>query len=569
MNCMSISGCENKAFKELDCCALHCSEKDINKDEFHEYLMEFYKLFSDYLDREIQVEISRNRCESHSEFEARDELEKIEKDIEDYHLLIGGIAPYGISNRLTKRLEKIDIILKGYRFPNDDNMEHLGSEYHQVLRCLGRVGFLDCNFNTPSFNLNSNFYYKDCIFYNDLIITPFPEVEDKDYRYINCKFEKDVFIKPSKKSREISCNLFKDCNFEEDITLSNINFKETVLHLSQPLENVSMHNVREHFSKVKSNFKFKNIKIEECIFESGFKLNGFDKKYLEMLKFYKRDLNKDWLEISSLKIIDTEFNSKFEVKNRIIKNLDFINSNVLKIFDVYGSKIEKTNFEKNIFYDFAGFENVVFGSKDKTARLYRAKFEYTTFESFSSFRNTKFYSGLDFKNTNRDKEPNFLNSYINSQNTDRETFRIVKYSFDSVGNKIEAGKYHAYEMSAYINELSFKKNFWQLTILYANNLISKFGQSYIRPFLLLIGFVVLYSYLLDSYQEVLQFRIHEMQYGLESFTENLNTGARNFLPFARFISDKRGFEFVSLFFYIVFAVCIWQIIVAVKKQTQH
>lgn len=569
MLCKSSNNCKNEAYKDLDYCALHCSEKNINKDEFYEYLIKFYKLFSDYLDREIQVEISRNRCESHSELEARDELEKIEKDIEDYHLLVGGIAPYGISTRLAKRLEKIDITLKGYRFPNDDNMEHLDSEYHQVLRCLGRVGFLDCNFNTSSFNLNSNFYYKNCFFHNDLLINPFPEVENSDYRYTNCKFEKDVSIEPSRQSSQMFCKLFEDCNFEGNITLENIDFRETVFYLSPPLENVSIDNIKKHFSKVKSNFKFRKITINKCTFESSFKLNGFGKKYLEKLKSYNCNSDEDWLKISSLEIIDTEFNSKFEIKNRAIDNLEFKNSNVLKIFDVYESKIEKTHFKKNIFYDFAGFENVVFGRKNKSIKTYVAKFEYTTFESFSNFRNTVFYSGLDFKNTNRDKEPNFLNSYINSQNTDRETFRIVKHSFDSVGNKIEAGKYHAYEMSAYINELSFRKNFWQLTILYANNLISKFGQSYIRPFLLLIGFVVLYSYLLDSYKEFLQFRIHEMQYGLESFTEGLNTGARNFLPFARFISDKRGFEFVSLFFYIVFAVCIWQIIVAVKKQTQH
>ena len=563
MTCKLPSGCKNDIYGKLRFCALHCSEKDIDNDEYHDYLMEFYRLFSKYLYKEVDVEINRQKCEDQYELHERD------NDIEEYNLFINGVKSEGVSHSLIERLEKISIEFKEIQFPDDDNISYLQGEAHALLSWIGKVLFNKCIFNLGSLNLNHNFYYEGCVFRNEAIINPFPEVESNDYRYIGCLFEKDIYIKPSKQSKKIFCNLFKDCNFEEDITIDSIDFKKTVFHLSKPLENASKENVKEYFGKVKNNFKFKKIKIEKCTFDSSFKLNGFGKKYLEKLEFYKCEFDRDWLEISRLEIIDTEFNSKFEVKNRVVRTLEFNNSNVLKIFDVYGSEIEKTHFEKNIFYDFAGFENVIFGIKDKPIESYVAKFEYTTFESFSNFRNTAFYSGLDFKNTNRDKEPNFLNSYINSDNTDRETFRIVKYSFDSVGNKIEAGKYHTKEMNAYIRELSFCKDFWQLIILHANSLISRFGQSYIRPLLSLIGCIALYSYLLDSYQEVLQFRIHEMQYGLEDFTEKLNTGARNFLPFARFISDKRGFEFVSLFFYVVFAILIWQTIVAVKKQTQH
>lgn len=564
MKCKSSSGCKNDVFGELEYCALHCLEKNIDNDEFHEYLMEFYKLFSDYLYEEIEVEINRSRCADKFELDERD------RDIEEYHLFISGVKPEGLSSSLRERLEKVSIDFKEFQFPNDDDIKYLETEAHTLLRLVGKILFIQCTFDLGSLNLNSNLYYESCIFYNKLVINPLPKTESHDYRYIRCKFERSVSIEPSRNSNEIFCNLFKDCNFEEDVTLKNIDLKGQLFQLSDPLNSTSINNIKEHFNKVKSNFKFKKINIEKCIFESSFKLNGFDKKYLRKLEFYGCEFDEGWLNISRIEIIDTEFNSKFELKNRVVENLKFKNSNVLKIFDIYGSIIKKTQFEKNIFYDFAGFENVVFGSKDIIGRPYTAKFKYTTFESFSNFRSAIFYSGLDFKNTNRDKEPNFLNAYINNENTDRETFRIIKYSFDSVGNKIEAGRYHAYEMNAYIKELSLRENFWRLIVLYANKYISKFGQSYILPLLWLLLSVVLYTYLLWRYQNTLQNGTLFLKYSwIDWVTEWMNTGARNFLPFAKFVGNNRGFEFVSLLFYIIFGIFIWQTIVAVKKQTQH
>lgn len=555
MTCKLPSGCNNNVYGKLKFCALHCSEKDIDDNKYHDYLMEFYKLFSKYLYGDVEVEINRQRCENKYELDERD------NDIEEYHLFIGGVKPEGISHSLIERLEKINIEFKEIQFPDDDDISYLEGEAHALLRWIGKALFNKCIFNLGSLNLNSNFYYEDCVFCNEISINPFPEVVDNEYRYVDCLFKKDIHIKPSKQSKEIFCNLFKDCNFEGDINLNNIDFKKTVFHLSQPLENVSMNNIKERFNKVKDSFKFKNIKIKKCTFDSSFKLNGFGEEYLEKLECYKCEFDKDWLEVSSLEVIDTEFNSKFELKNRVIKNLDFNNSNVSKIFDMYESKIEKAHFKKNIFYDFAGFENVVFGIKNKPINTYVAKFEYTTFESFSNFRNTIFYSGLDFKNTNRDKEPNFLNSYINSDNTDRETFRIVKHSFDNVGNKIEANKFYSKEMNAYRREMKGKFKPSERFVFCMNNFISEFGTSYLKPILLLIILFEVYIILLSYYGGAYSL------YGTIVQLDMLNNLAKDFLLFSRFL--KVGFEFVSLIFYIFSGILIWQIAVAIKRHTQR
>lgn len=568
MTCKSISGCKNDVYKELDNCALHCSEQDVDEKEFHDYLMSFYKLFSDHLHKEVEVEINRSRCKNKCELDERD------KDIEEYHMFIGGIKPEGISASLTERIEKVAINFNEIQLPNDINMRYLDSESHMLLRMLGKVMFIKCYFYSKNFSLYSNFYYKDCKFVDNFIVNPFPKIEnDESYRYVNCTFEKNVSIEPSDYSKEVFCNLFEDCNFKEDVKVINLIFKKNLIKLPDPLIAMKSQSTitpnliyKPDINKIKELYDFKKIVIRDCKFDSSLKLNGWDEDYIIELKSYKFYSRIEGLIIDSLVILDTKFKSKLEIKNSIIQNFEFKNSNVEGIFDTYESSLIKAKFYKSIFGDFAAFEYVVFGD---CKRENITEFIYTTFKDFSNFRNTEFKSGLNFSSVNIKQEPNFLDTKVSKEGTDRETFRIIKNSFEKSNNKIEAGKYHAYEMNAYMNELSFCKNFWQLSILHMNNLISKFGQSYIRPLLLLIGCIALYSYLLDFYQEVLQFRVHKIQYGLEAFTEKLNTGARNFSPFARFISNKRGFEFVSLFFYIVFAILIWQTIVAVKKQTQH
>lgn len=77
-----------------------------------------------------------------------------------------------------------------------------------------------------------------------------------------------------------------------------------------------------------------------------------------------------------------------------------------------------------------------------------------TFLSFVNFRNATFNSGLDLENANLKEMPNFLNVKLLSNNTNRETLRIIKHSFDKVGNHIEANKYFSLEMERHKNDMA-------------------------------------------------------------------------------------------------------------------
>lgn len=571
-NCMQSQSMNfnDKASKLLSEYESDCQNDDEMGDKSHDYLMKFYEILGEYIVEEIFFKLKELRLECESEEEAYN-FDKDVTELQDY-LDIGEYT--GVSVSLSERLAEINITIENIKLPYDNDINFLNSESHEILWRLGRIDLINCYFESECFDINNNTYFKDCDFESNFTINPFSKNNSGDrYRYINCTFNGDVSVIPSGNNKEMLCNLFYECNFLSNLTIRSLEFRKNIFMFPDPLmlfnswnDNTNESIINNSFKKIKKHHRFKKITISNCIFDVDFKLNGFDDDYFKELKKYKCEYELDDMIIDELEIIDTKFDSKLEIKNRSINNFNFKNSNVSGIFDAFESEFHKAYFFKSIFKDFAAFEKVKFSNG---LEVNKTVFEYTTFKDFSNFRDTKFLSGVDLSTVNLKQEPNFFNTLINNKRTDRETFRIIKNSFEKNNNKIEAGKYHANEMKAYIRELSFCKNFWQLSILHINNLISRFGQSYIIPFALLLGFIALYSYLLDSYQEVLQFRTHEMQYGLEAITEWLNTSARNFLPFAKFISDKKGFEFVSLFFYIVFAILVWQIIVAVKKQTQH
>ena len=93
---------------------------------------------------------------------------------------------------------------------------------------------------------------------------------------------------------------------------------------------------------------------------------------------------------------------------------------------------------------------------------------------------------MDFENSNLKEQPNFLKTDISSKNTNRETFRIIKHSFDTSGNKIEANRFFVKEMQAYRKEVSKEKKCSERFIFFMNGFLSEFGGSYFKPILLLI-----------------------------------------------------------------------------------
>ena len=615
LDCCQV-GCTNFPFEIFDRCALHCSNNVAND----KYLPSFGMLFDEYVHKKIESQLEIIRSESEDEYEFR----SADSAIDDYYEYLQIAEFIGLHESLRGYLPKIILRIDSIKFPQLKNMDIFSRETCGLLFWIGGVNFFRCSFASIFLNSNINIFYKKCRFINEITIHPFEEKEinNENYRYTSCKFESNILITDFKKLKIMFSNVFRNCIFKGNITIENLTIKGSLFKFPDPLIVIDNKNKNKVNSKVgKINFdeisnchKFNSIFIKKCIFDSSFKFNGKPDDYIKRLNSFNFEINRDLFDITiiTLKIEDSKFNMKYEIKNTVVQNFEFKNSNVKGIFDAYKSSFIKAKFHKSIFEEFAAFEYVVFGNKESKNRT---DFIYTTFKDFSNFRNTKFKSGLNFSSANIKQEPNFLNTDINLVGTDRETLRIIKNSFEKVNNKIESNRFFIYEMMRYKKEVNsdveesidflnfffrvvFSGNEYVLNImgssqvfknvmsafskkivLSANYYISRFGESYIQPLMIFLFSIGIYTYILEVHKDifseepiaryVVSLRNFVTQDWFISLSEILNACAANVPLFSKALEKKSGIEFISLLFFIWFGILTWQTIIAVKRNTQH
>lgn len=429
----------------------------------------------------------------------------------------------------------------GIYFPCRDSRDNF--DYFKTLKKFNEIHFRNCIFYCSYMDLYPiEVFYDECCFMEDFYIYPTNMLENVlDSVFSICSFKKTISLNGANIDNKNTINnyfkfsLFSDCSFEGKLCVYNCNFDKDI------------------FNNVEKRIELKNLFISDSIFNDKFSLNFFD--------------------IETLEVYNCKFISKLEIKESKIEVLLFENSNVERVSDFFESEIGNFKFNKCIFSDFIGFEKVEFGTKnaDVISDSNMAIFQYVTFMSFVNFRNAIFYQGLDISNANFKEVPNFFNVQILSDNTNRETFRIIKDSFDKSGNHIEANNYFIQEMKAYKQEMKndYKIKFGkhQKFIIYANEEISSFGQSYIKPLIILFLSSIIYWSIKTIHKIVFIKGKFDLIFPLNKFSDFLNDLAKNFFPFSSFIEKHQGLEFVSLLFYIWFSILIWQIVVAVKRHT--
>lgn len=513
--------CLNLTFGIRDKCALHCAKGDYRTAFYNNLLSEFASLLNDYILRYFKDEYYRYKGLNSNANNLLYEL----KAFLNHSRNIYQSAVIG------RFFSEIEIVFLDVIFPTRDSRDSF--DYFKTLRMFKGIHFVNCGFCLDHLHIKDiGFFFQNCYFNSDFTIRPVTMLNnDTGSLFSECTFDGRTRVVPTDDNDSVENTLFSGCIFNSNLTICDMSISKDVFD----------------YEETKIN-KFSNLTILSCVFESGFKLNS--------------------VEINNLCIENTDFQSKCEVKNTMVKILEFNNSNVNKVFDAFGSKFERSLFYKSIFNDFAGFEEVIFGVRDQDTEDYQAKFVYTTFMSFSNFRSTIFLSGLDIESANLKERPNFLKTNISPKNTKRETFRIIKKSFDDVGNQMEANRFFVEEMKAYNKELD-DGNKWDRLVYLANEEISDFGGSYTKPIKLLLLSIVIYTSWLSIHQSYFEEHIYFIHPWFDCLSKLANNSAKNFLPFSRFLVGKNGMELISLVFYIWFGILIWQIIVAVKRHTQR
>lgn len=518
MKC-SIGDCDNQAFEDLNKCALHCEKECIHENSRNTILSEFNRFFKLYIiDKALSVSGKDLDEESY-----RNEIVEYRKNNKPLHQ----------SKIFREKFCEYEIGVHEILFPNTSLVN-----YTETLMIFRNIWFDKCVFYIKYFNLKSTgVFFEQCVFKCEIYIEPAALfLLKKNSIFYQCVFEDEVYIgREGRYKYTFGESLFSGCVFENFIKFKNAIFKK------EPFLDIGEREI-----------KISTLEIRDCNFDGGFKLNSMRISYL-------------WIE-------NTSFLIGFWILKANISTLNCINVTVDGLFDASDSSFIRAKFNRTRFLDVADFEGVRFGEvngKYLKSDQYVTIFKYVTFMTASNFKNTSFFYSLDFENVDLREQPNFLKSYVNSYNTNRETFRIIKHSFDSKGNNLEGNRFFVEEMKAYKRELNNEDSKWEKLIFFANDIISDFGRSYIRPIAWLVVSLILYTILLNahaSYFKKYQYFLHPY---FDTFSVYANSAASNFLPFSRFLESKSGFELISLFFYIWFGILIWQIVVAVKRHTQR
>ncbi|RXJ79842.1 hypothetical protein CRU86_02395 [Aliarcobacter skirrowii] len=182
------------------------------------------------------------------------------------------------------------------------------------------------------------------------------------------------------------------------------------------------------------NKEFANLSLKNCCFEGKFYINNQYNNPDKVLK------------IDSLNIQDTKFHANFKLHNSEVKHFVLKDTDFEKNADFFRTKFLTT--EDIVFHTINFRALALFGETVFSEYLI---FKYVTFQGYSHFREAVFKKGLNLEYANIEKEMNFfgikeLDEKTSIENTNQETYRIVKYQLQKVGNIIDSNKYHALEL---------------------------------------------------------------------------------------------------------------------------
>lgn len=506
--------CLLPSHKHYDECILHFSKEDAQYD--YHMAREDLSLFKKKLLNDILNVL----------FAHRKEEEKFNrKNVSTY--LKGDHLP--IDEFLEEKIKEQVVVFNHIAFPVYDERDNWS--YVVLLQRLGKIHFNYCKFYVSWVKLPKiEVYFQDCMFYDCWNLQNYVMLENVDnVIYQCCDFQKRVCYSSSEGNIYLEHSQFKNCTF------TNIEFENTIF--KKPLFQNSI-----HFSG-----NIAKLSFQKCIHQEELILKYVNIEYYDIYKCI--------------------FQNKFEMEKVTAQEMRIRYSFFKSLFELLNCTFIEFFMYKSTYEAFSSFEFSQFGSF-KRKEAVSAQFEYVTFRDFVNFRSAIFNGGLELSRANFKEYPNFLYVDINGDNTDVETFRIVKHSFDKVGNTTEANRYFALEMSKQKKETIFWDDPEKKIILFLNMIFSHYGQSYLLPFIWICMLTIAYALTIDFAQT---FSLKELfpnnHQEIQSIINDMNSFAKNIIPYQKFL--KVGMEFISLIFLLLYTVFIYHFIVAVKRRTKR
>jgi hypothetical protein len=531
--------------------AILTSPKPLNANEWFEAVQlreKFFKSFISYLVTEIAFQTGLNRLQVKSFI--KEVLAKGTDEYDDSNIAVSDdedfsgddseeTGPYNFNIDLV--IKQKTLIIRGIHFPVTD--ERLGFDYIRLFVLFPSLHFFNCHFYCESLPLDRMDIctrFETCTFHLPWQVEEGSGSGQDHVLFDRCRFEQGVALQGNELGQSPIDNasaFFRDCAIDETLSLKNMTTEIPVFA-----------NTQAHKPEIA------RINIENCELSGRFALSNAE-------------------AIAEIQLTSTVFQGKFALIHCSLIKLAIKNVNFYGLADFYQSFFDSLLIQKPIFQDFAGFEGCRFGASGQQGGSILLR--YVTFYSFINFRGAQFFLPLDLRNTNRREPPNFLDCVFNKKagkGTDRETFRIIKHSFEAVGNRIEANVFYALEMEAYRRELREAASkpgghwrLWERLLVSLNFVLSRHGQSYWQP---LLG-VLICAAVIALQQANLQ---HGWLVWPESATwctdplmNTLNAWASGVIVLRLFYAAFPGHEAFILLMMVMLSTCIWHFLVATRR----
>jgi len=528
------------------------SLKPINSGEWLDDITSqeaFLKAFAGFLIKELAFQVSDVEKEQASAFITSNLPEGLYSD-----LVARGSAESGEA-LLDDSPEPIDLydldmnfargqqtlVIRDVHFPAND--ERLGFGYTQLLKLFPSLHFYGCHFYSNDLALgyvSTTVRFEACTFHLPWQVDEASGPGQDHVLFATCRFEQGVAVQGDELGLspiDSALVFFRDSVIRKTLSLTGVRTEIPVFA-----------NTLAHKPEIDT------INIQNCELSGRFTLANTE-------------------SIGEIRLASTVFKDKFALIHCPIDQFSAKNVNFEGLADFYQSTFESFLIRKSIFRDFAGFEDCRFGPSGKTNK--QITLRYVSFYSFINFRNAEFCLPLDLRNTNRHEQPNFLDCSFSQSartGTDRETFRIIKHSFEAVGNRIEANVFFAHEMEAYRRELreatrehGCRWRLWERLLVWFNFVLSRHGQSYWQPLLgVLICAAVVALQQANWLHGWLEWPEAAAKY-IEPVAEALNAWAGGLIVLRPLYANFPGQEAFILLMTVLLSTCIWHFLVAARR----
>ncbi|WP_277656232.1 hypothetical protein [Seleniivibrio woodruffii] len=422
------------------------------------------------------------------------------------------LAFFGLPSRLEnntlvikKLYDKIDFYF--ICFPPIDQTHHY---FFDILNKFGIIHFYHCEF----YNLHhthfplKQYVFDQCKFQGTTIETSHSQ---QGNTYSFCSFQNYTYHET--KNKEFPPTFFA-CEF---ISASLLNLKVAYPNISEwTCEKITI--IESTFTKILY-LHAKEIELKSSIFSS------------DVIIPFLKDRSHNSVTIL---IYDVDIHGTLDISNLTIESLT-----LSKVLSNTVTAYNTTLITKPIISDF------------KVSNL--VNFNGAIFKVGLDLDYAYFFGSTFFNHTN-------LASL--KQNCSAATYRIIKDSFDKAANTLEANTFFALEMDKLYRELTWAEQPKDKFLLFVNKVTSNYGQNWLLPVFWIFIFSSAFLYIKSA---------HSNGYlsGLDtnSFLTFLNALTGIITPLSSFL--KKGMEFISLVFGIIFTILIYQTIVALKRKTRR